>query len=550
MEPAADERARAEAAGRRRRTSGRDAGSSGLSADPAGSKADTSDGDDPAGGQRTTAGGRRLVRRVRWMLGLGLTLANLTGVAVVVACVTWVIPGPPVENLGRLIVLNLVVGIGFFLLVIPSVLVWGEAWQRTGRRWLLEERDPTPREVTAVLHAPFRVFTVHVTAWCLAAVAFTLLNALLDPEMLARVAFTILLGGLTTSAFTYLLTERIMRPVAARALSATPVERPQLPGVVSRTVIAWALGSGVPLLGVVLTGIFGLIRPRNTATQLSLTMIVIGGLGLLVGSWVVLLGARAMAAPLRDLKRAITKVGDGDLGARAEIYDGSELGLLQAGFNEMATGLEERERLRDLYFRQVGEDVGRESLERGSALGGDLCRAAVLFVDVVGSTELAASRPANEVVALLNRFFGVVVDEVHRHGGWINKFQGDATLAVFGVPSTVGDPAGRALAAARGVARRLPDEAPELGAGVGVAYGPVVAGNIGDERRFEFTVIGDPVNEAARLTELAKTHQPMVLASADALRAAAIGEREHWRVDAEVTLRGRTRPTRLAVPTS
>lgn len=503
---------------------------------------------DQPGGGPTVLSGQRLVRRVRWTLNAGLAVANLTGVAVVVACVTWVIPGPPVDNLGRLIVLNLVVGLGFFLLVIPSLMAWGEAWQRTGRRWLQEERDPSPREVTAVLHAPFRIFTVHVTAWCLASVAFTVLNALLDPEMLTRVAFTILLGGLTTSAFTYLITERIMRPVAARALSATPVERPQLPGVVSRTVIAWALGSGIPLLGLVLTGIFGLIRPRSTATQLSVTMIVIGGLGLVVGLWVVLLGARAMAAPLRDLKRAIARVGAGDLGARAEIYDGSELGLLQSGFNEMASGLEERERLRDLYFRQVGEDVGREALERGTALGGDLCRAAVLFVDVVGSTELAASRPANEVVALLNRFFGVVVDEVHRHGGWINKFQGDATLAVFGVPSAVADPAGRALAAARGVARRLPDEVPELGAGVGVAYGPVVAGNIGDERRFEFTVIGDPVNEAARLTELAKSYQPMVLVSAEALRAASIGEREHWRLDDEVVLRGRDRPTRLATP--
>src|SRR5690606_5783050 len=131
---------------------------------------------------------------------------------------------------------------------------------------------------------------------------------------------------------------------------------------------------------------------------------------------------------------------------------------------------------------------------------------AVLFVDVVGSTELAAARPAPEVVELLNRFFGVVVDEVHAHGGWINKFQGDATLAVFGAPVAVDDAAGRALAAARAVERRLPHEVPELQAGMGVAFGPVVAGNVGDERRFEFTVIGDPVNEAARLTELAKAH--------------------------------------------
>ncbi len=505
-----------------------------------------------AAGQDDTAAdahrGRRLIRRVRIQLGLALPLANLTGVAVVVACVVWVVPGPPVDNLGRIVALNIIVAVAFTLVVIPIALAWGEAWQRGGRRWAQEGRIPTEREVTAVLHAPFQMFTVHVTAWSAGAVAFTTLNAILDPEMLARVAFTIVLGGLTTSAFVYLLTERAMRPVATLALRSASVERPRLPGVVSRSVIAWALGSGVPLLGILITGIFGLIRPRATTTQMAVTMTVIGGMGLVVGLWVVVLGARAMAAPLRDLRRAIAAVGTGDLRARTEVFDGSELGLLQAGFNSMAAGLEERERLRDLYARQVGEEVASESLERGTALGGELTRAAVLFVDVVGSTALAASRPANEVVALLNRFFAVVVDEVHAHGGWINKFQGDATLAVFGVPGATADPAGRALSTARAVARRLPAEVPELEAGVGVAYGPVVAGNVGDERRFEFTVIGDPVNEAARLTELAKSYTPMVLASADALAAASIGERDHWRLDGETTLRGRDRPTRLVTP--
>ncbi|HEX2576275.1 MAG TPA: adenylate/guanylate cyclase domain-containing protein, partial [Aquihabitans sp.] len=161
---------------------------------------------------------------------------------------------------------------------------------------------------------------------------------------------------------------------------------------------------------------------------------------------------------------------------------------------------------------------------------------------------MASDRPAQEVVALLNRFFGVVVDEVHGHGGWINKFQGDATLAVFGAPSSVDDAPGRALATARAIARRLPLEVPELGAGIGVSWGSAVAGHVGDARRFEFTVIGDPVNEAARLTELAKAHDPMVLASAEAVEAAGPEERRCWEAAGSAELRGRTRATRLARP--
>ena len=140
-----------------------------------------------------------------------------------------------------------------------------------------------------------------------------------------------------------------------------------------------------------------------------------------------------------------------------------------------------------------------------------------MFVDVIGSTTLAATRPPTEVVEVLNRFFAVVVDVVHRHGGFVNKFEGDAALAVFGAPVPLDDPAGAALAAARELAVRLDAEVEEIAAGIGASFGAAVAGNIGAEQRYEYTVIGDPVNEAARLTELAKDVPGRVVASETAL---------------------------------
>ena len=248
------------------------------------------------------------------------------------------------------------------------------------------------------------------------------------------------------------------------------------------------------------------------------------------------------------LRKEVEQVEEGDLDAEVIVYDGSEIGQLQAGFNRMVAGLRERERIQDLFGRHVGEEVARKALEGEVELGGELRDVAVLFTDVVGSTELATKRPPEEVVELLNQFFGVVVETVHRHGGWVNKFEGDAALAVFGAPVGLDDAATAALATARELADRLPREVDGLAAAIGVSAGEVVAGNVGAESRFEYTVIGDPVNEAARLTELAKEKPERLLASAAILEQASAEEAGNWKLDGAVTLRGRSAETRLAMP--
>jgi len=193
--------------------------------------------------------------------------------------------------------------------------------------------------------------------------------------------------------------------------------------------------------------------------------------------------------------------------------------------------------------------VAEAALRRTPVLGGEEREVAVFFIDLVGSTALATSCPPSEVMTLLNRFLSVVVDEVQRHEGFINKFEGDGALAVFGAPADVADPAGKALAAARCIQERLSVELPECQAAAGVAAGRAVAGNVGDERRFEYTVIGDPVNEAARLAELAKSLPGRLVASSAALERADPAERQHWRTDQSVLLRGRDKHTLTAVPT-
>ena len=173
-------------------------------------------------------------------------------------------------------------------------------------------------------------------------------------------------------------------------------------------------------------------------------------------------------------------------------------------------------------------------------------RVAVLFVDVVGSTTYATQHTPQEVVIALNDFFERVVAVVHEYHGSINKFQGDAALAIFGAPNPLPDATGNALAAARELRARLQEV--ELGAGIGVATGTVVAGHIGARERYEYTVIGDAVNSASRLTDLAKNTPGGVLTTAATLRDAGEAEQARWTLLKSVELRGRSTLTRLARP--
>jgi adenylate cyclase len=490
--------------------------------------------------------GRVVARRAMLLLVAAVLAANVVGAIVVFVLVVWVLPLPETGDRDTILIVNLAAEAAYVLFAGVVGTVWGLGQWRSTRRWLEEDRDPTDAERRATLRVPLRQLHISGVLWLLGAAAFFALNVSWS-LVLALIGVTALLGGVTTGAMTYLLAERIMRAASARALARGMPERPVLPGVTPRALLAWALGSGVPLVGLCAVAIVDLAGEDLGEHELAITALVLGGVAVLVGITVTWQAAKAVADPVHSVRDALRRVEAGDLDTSIPVFDGSDLGLLQAGFNRMNAGLREREELRDLFGRHVGEDVARAAVERGIELGGEELEVAVLFVDLVGSTQLAAENPPQEVVARLNEFFGIVVEVVEDHGGWINKFEGDAALAVFGAPLPLDDAAGCALKAARTMARRL-GELDGLGAGIGVSAGVAVAGNVGAETRFEYTVIGDPVNEAARLCELAKESEGRVLASASALGRARADEASRWREGEPVKLRGRSEETTPAAP--
>jgi adenylate cyclase len=268
--------------------------------------------------------------------------------------------------------------------------------------------------------------------------------------------------------------------------------------------------------------------------------------GIVAGAVVITTAARSISEPLDGIRSALARVQRDDLDVDVPIDDAGEIGQLEAGFNRMVAGLRDRRVLEDLFGRHVGTEVASLAREQGVHLGGERREASVVFVDLVGSSRLAQSRPADAVVGLLNTFFGTVVERIEQEGGWVNKFEGDAALCLFGAPADQPDHATRALRAARTLRRDLLALSlthPELVAGIGVSAGDVAAGNVGAAQRYEYTVIGDPVNEASRLTEAAKARPGGVLASEEAVARASSEERKRWVVADELALRGRSQPT-------
>ena len=485
--------------------------------------------------------------RIQLILTTVLLVANLIGVVVAGLVVTVTFPVPSVFD-PQVRWITFAVAPSYVVLAFVVGVTWATNRVINNVRWAIAEREPSRQDQLNTFFAPWRLSRALLALWGGGAAVLTLLYGLQDTDYIPKVLLGITFPGIVVSATSYLFTEFALRPVAAQALQVGSPPRQFAPGIMGRTLTVWALGSGVPVLGILLAAVITLSMRIVSPTQFAVAVMILALFALAFGFTLMWILAWVTATPVRMVRAALNRVEQGDLSTDLVVFDGTELGQLQRGFNSMVAGLRERERVRDLFGRHVGREVAALAEQQRPQLGGQELHAAVIFVDIIGSTKLVASMPARDIVDLLNRFFAVVVDEVDRHHGLVNKFEGDAVLAVFGAPVALDNAEDEALAAARAMAARLRTEVPEVDAGIGVAAGQLVAGNVGAKERFEYTVIGEPVNEAARLCDHAKSVPGHLVASSDTLANASETESAHWRLADEVVLRGLDQPTRLALP--
>jgi adenylate cyclase len=228
--------------------------------------------------------------------------------------------------------------------------------------------------------------------------------------------------------------------------------------------------------------------------------------------------AGGITAPVQTLVMGMQEILRGNLRLRLTVRREDEIGFLARSFNEMVAGLEEREQIRDVMQKVVSPEVAHELLQHGVTLGGEVREVSVLFADIRSFTSFSETLPPPELLQLLNAYFSCVSRVIEREKGIIDKYIGDEVMAIFGAPLYLADHARRAVSAAVGMLQELERFNTErrqlspLRIGIGIASGPVVAGNVGSPARLNYTVLGDTVNVASRLQGLTKEYGvPLIL---------------------------------------
>jgi len=418
------------------------------------------------------------------------------------------------------------------------------------RSWIGGARGPeeTARAWSAAVGLPLTVVRhdlplpvlLTVVPSCIAGVA------LLDLPWAAF--FPFLAGAMVAVGYAailhYLAIESGMRPVL---IDISHEVSPRLEAEPSALPLRLRLMAALPLINI----ITGLVVAAFTSgggggTDLGLDVLVAVGVATTISLELTVMLSKSILRPIADLQRATEVVGEGRYDVAVPVTTADELGELATSFNQMVAGLRERERIREAFGIYLDKEIAEYILSEGFSEEGIERDVSILFCDVEDFTRFASRASATEVVTRLNELFEIVVPVVARHGGHVDKFEGDGLMAVFGAPEPHPDHADRAVRAAVEMAPRVNHGSDGFRIRVGVNTGRVVAGNIGGGGRLNFSVIGDPVNVAARTQSATRrTGDDVLITAATARHLGADFELDER---AGVPLKGIDEPVTLYAP--
>jgi adenylate cyclase len=384
-----------------------------------------------------------------------------------------------------------------------------------------------------------------------------------SPELMSQHVITPILNGFLAAIVDYLLLDWIFRSyVVGRFFpegGLADLGGTYTLGVRGRLLALVAAVGFVPLFTMLgLIQATAALREDGVSAEQLLSTLTSAGqeiflIYLVLGATLTLLVARFLTGPLEAAADALRRVRSGDLEISTRAQSADEVGIVADGVAELATTLRDRERILTTFGRVVEPQVRDHLLSGRFGGAGEMRRASIMFVDLRNFTGISEGMPPAVVVEMLNEFFTVLTSWVRECGGFVDKFLGDALLVVFGLFDEGGNEAPdagarAAVACALGIEARLEElnrlrsergESP-LSVSIGIHTGDVLAGTIGSADRHEYTIIGDAVNVAARLQELAKEDAHGLLISKQAyVPAVASGVVQAGLESFSVELRGR-----------
>ncbi|WP_438479447.1 adenylate/guanylate cyclase domain-containing protein [Oleiharenicola lentus] len=289
------------------------------------------------------------------------------------------------------------------------------------------------------------------------------------------------------------------------------------------------------------------------AKELEEAILAISTAALLAATIAALIISHSVSSPLRQLARHANSVAAGDYSRHLQLARQDELGQLAVAFNQMTDGLADRDRVRDLLGKVVSPEIATKLLQSEVTLGGEEREVTVMFCDLRDFTTLSERMAPTEVLTLLNRYLDRMSAVIEKHGGVIDKFIGDAIMALFGAPVALPDAANRAVAAAREMAdaihamnlELIAEHRKPLEFGIGINTSRVVAGNMGSQTRLNYTVVGDGVNLAARLESLTKNRSFATNVIVSEFTAQQCDAGSALRPLGQVTVKGKTDPIKI-----
>lgn len=245
-----------------------------------------------------------------------------------------------------------------------------------------------------------------------------------------------------------------------------------------------------------------------------------------VAIFIVFVFAKSLVRPVKRLAEASERIKNGDFNVTIQTTTSDEIADLTRSFIEMGKGLAEREKMKDAFGKFVNKEIAEQILKGEVKLGGERKQATVFFSDIRDFTAISENLEPEEVVEMLNGYMTRMVDCVNRTNGVVDKFIGDAVMAVWGAPISHGNDTENAINGALMMRKALMEfnesrggpRKPKLRIGCGINCGPLLAGQIGSEQKMEYTVIGDTVNLASRVESLNKPFGTDILISEDAYR--------------------------------